>query len=238
MTVITKGRVFGDVKCFMYSIEWQKPWLKDKLQPVQFDVIISAEIPDPNNDKALYDIVMKNMIHGPCGVENPLCPYMKDRKCTKKFSRNLLKETLHTENGYPMYRRRAPKDGGRMASVKLRNGSQVSIGNSWVVAYSPVLLKTFKAHINVEACGSDQAIFNFRSSEAQFTSYTSNASRKCWKHRIQGTAVLNWPGLKSGDTVGRVYTVHVSNIECFCLRLLQHHVRGPTSFNDLKNCNG
>lgn len=119
------------------------------------------------------------MIHGPCGAENPQCPCMKDR--TKKFPRNLLKETLHNENGYPMYRRRAPEDGGRTASVKLRNGSQVSVDNSWVVPYSPVLLKTFNAHINVEACGSvraikyickyinkgsDQAIFNFRSSES------------------------------------------------------------------------
>lgn len=349
MTVITKGRVFGEVQCFMYSIEWQKRglphahillWLKDKLRPDQIDKIISAEIPDPNNDKALYDIVMKNMIHGPCGAENPQCPCMKDR--TKKFPRNLLKETLHNENGYPMYRRRAPEDGGRTASVKLRNGSQVSVDNSWVVPYSPVLLKTFNAHINVEACGSvraikyickyinkgsDQAIFNFRSSESSnpvdevqtFQSgryvssneavwrllgfplherhptvthlsvhlengeriyfnennfhqrvttppkttltaffdlcrsdefaktllyvqvpryYTWDAGRKCWKRRIQGSAVLDWPGVKSGDALGRVYTVHVSNIECFCLRLLLHHVRGPTSFNDLKNYNG
>lgn len=132
MTVITKEKVLGEVQCFMYSIEWQKRglphahillWLKDKLRPDQIDKIISAEIPDPNNDKALHDIVMKNMIHGPCGAENPQCPCMKDRKCTKKFPRNLLKETLHNENGYPMYRRRAPEDGGRTASVKLRNGS-------------------------------------------------------------------------------------------------------------------
>ncbi|XP_050340682.1 uncharacterized protein LOC126767124 [Bactrocera neohumeralis] len=67
--------------------------------------------------------------------------------------------------------------------------------------------------------------------------YTWDASRKTWKRRIQGTSVQDWPGVKSGDALGRVYTVHISNMECFCLRMLLHHVRGPTSFNDLKKYN-
>ncbi|CAH2226617.1 jg9019, partial [Pararge aegeria aegeria] len=350
MSVISKGRIFGEVICFMYSIEWQKRglphvhillWLKDKLRPDQIDNIISAEIPDPSTDKTLHDIIVKNMIHGPCGPENPQCPCMKDGKCTKKFPRKLHKDTVHSENGYPLYRRRAPADGGRTASVKLRNGSYVTIDNSWVVPYSAILLKIFNAHINVEACssvraikyickyinkGSDQAIFNFRSTElanrvnevhtyqsgryvssneavwrllgfplherhptvthlsvhlengerVYFTEdnfherlstrpkttltaffelcirdefartlmyaevpryYTWDATRKTWKRRIQGTSVQNWPGVKSGDALGRVYTVHVTNMECFCLRMLLHHVRGPTSFNDLKKYN-
>ncbi|GBN01617.1 hypothetical protein AVEN_241942-1 [Araneus ventricosus] len=64
----------------------------------------------------------------------------------------------------------------------------------------------------------------------------NNSTRK-WKRRIQGTYVLNWPGVKSGDALGRVYTVHTSNMECFCLRMLFYHVRGPTSFGDLKRHN-
>ncbi|CAK1595111.1 unnamed protein product [Parnassius mnemosyne] len=110
--------------------------------------------------------------------------------------------------------------------------------------------------------GSDQAIFNFRNTDLanpvdevqtyqsgrdEFAKtllyvevpryYTWDASRKTWKRRIQGTSVHDWPGVKSGDALGRVYTVHVSNMECFCLRMLLHHVRGPTSFNDLKKYN-
>ncbi|XP_045536286.1 uncharacterized protein LOC106720810 [Papilio machaon] len=332
------------------NLEWQKRglphvhilvWLKEKLRPDQIDKIISAEIPDPNNDKSLHEIIVKNMIHGPCGPENPQCPCMKDGKCTKKYPRKLIQETVHNDNGYPLYRRRAPADGGRIASVKLRNGSYFTIDNGWVVPYSPILSKMFIAHINVEACssvraikyickyinkGSDQAIFNFRNTEAAnpidevrtyqsgryvssneavwrllgfplhernptvthlnvhlengervyFTVnnfqerlssppkttltaffdlcakdefartllyvevpryYTWNTTRKEWKRRIQGVPVLNWPGLKSGDALGRVYTVHVSNMECFCLRMLLHHVRGPTSYKDLKMLN-
>lgn len=72
MGVITKGKVFGDVQCYMYSIEWQKRglphvhiliWLKEKLRSTQIDNLISAEIPDPTEDKELHDTVVKNMMH-------------------------------------------------------------------------------------------------------------------------------------------------------------------------------
>ena len=60
----------------MYSVEWQKRglpnahiliWLHDKIIANEIDDVISAEIPDENVDKGLYDIVVKTMIHGPCG---------------------------------------------------------------------------------------------------------------------------------------------------------------------------
>ncbi|GFT42266.1 ATP-dependent DNA helicase [Trichonephila clavipes] len=54
-----------------------------------------------------------------------------------------------------------------------------------------------------------------------------------WHRRIQGTPVENLPGVKASGALGRVYTVHVTNLECFCLRMLLHHVRGPTSFTEL-----
>ena len=36
----------------------------------EIDDVISAEIPDKNVDKWLHDIIVKNMIHGPCGALN------------------------------------------------------------------------------------------------------------------------------------------------------------------------
>lgn len=35
-----------------------------------------------------------------------------------------------------------------------------------------------------------------------------------------------------------MYTVHVRNFDCFCLRLLLFNVQGPTCFNDLKIVDG
>lgn len=51
-------------------------------------------------------------------------------------------------------------------------------------------------------------------------------STKTWKRRRRGTAV------------GRVFTVHLNNAECYFLRMLLDKVPGPTSFKYLKTVNG
>lgn len=103
INLLTKSAVFGEVQCHMYSIEWQKRglphshilvWLKETIRPVQIDSIISAEIPDQAIDPGLHSIVMKNMIHGPCGVINPSSPCMKENRCTKKYPRHFLDQTI------------------------------------------------------------------------------------------------------------------------------------------------
>ena len=102
MDLLTNGAVFGKARCHVCSIEWQKRglphahillWLTEKLRSTQVDSFISAEFPDPQRDPGLYDIVQKHMIHGPCGALNPRSPCMDNGKCTKKYPRNLLKET-------------------------------------------------------------------------------------------------------------------------------------------------
>ncbi|GBM84228.1 hypothetical protein AVEN_94428-1 [Araneus ventricosus] len=67
--------------------------------------------------------------------------------------------------------------------------------------------------------------------------YTWNARNSKWDPRKSGQIVPENPGIKSSDALGRVYTVHPSNSECFHLRLLLHVVLGPTSFSDLKTIN-
>lgn len=64
-----------------------------------------------------------------------------------------------------------------------------------------------------------------------------------WKNnkfsrRKQGKGVSGHPGVKQDHVIGRVYTVHPNNSECYYLRLLLHEVRGPTCFNDLKTVSG
>ena len=77
--------MFGSVRCWMYSVEWQKLglphahiliWLHDKITSNEIDDVISTETPDENVDKGLYDIVVKNMIHGPCGALSKKSPCM------------------------------------------------------------------------------------------------------------------------------------------------------------------
>ncbi|CAF1021035.1 unnamed protein product [Adineta steineri] len=353
MSIVNKSHVFGPTRCWMYSIEWQKRglphahiliWLKDKITSDQIDSVISAELPDPQQDPRLFEIITKNMIHGPCGAINPTAPCMQDKKiCTKRYPRQLVRDTETGDDGYPLYRRRSPEDGGIKTelSVRINNSIQkIEIDNKWVVPYSPLLSRIFQAHINVEYCnsvksikyickyvnkGSDQAVFGLASDgksidEIQhfqlgryissneaiwrildfpihersptvvhlavhlengqrvfFTEdnvhervneppkttltaffllcqkddfaktllysevpkyYTWDASGKMFKRRVQGPPVAGHSGIHETDALGRVYTVHPNNFDCFCVRLLLHTVRGPTSFVALRTVNG
>ncbi|XP_069968843.1 uncharacterized protein [Bactrocera oleae] len=166
MDFIVKHNVFGETRCWMYSVEWQKRglphahiliWLVEKIRPNEVDAVISAEIPNVQVDPGLHEVVIKNMIHGPCGTLNQNSPCMMDGKCSKRYPRTLISETITGNDGYPLYRRRSTADNGKSTIVKL-NQQDIEIDNRWIVPYSPILSKTFKAHINVESCHSVKSI--------------------------------------------------------------------------------
>ncbi|CAI6357077.1 unnamed protein product [Macrosiphum euphorbiae] len=46
--------------------------------------------------------------------------------------------------------------------------------------------------------------------------------------------VDGFPGIHSTNTLGRMYTIHPNNSECFFLRILLHNVVGPETFPNLK----
>ncbi|XP_044019163.1 uncharacterized protein LOC122859540 [Aphidius gifuensis] len=97
------------------------------------------------------------MIHDPCGPLNITSPCMQNGKCSKGFPKLFTIETQSGQDGYPKYRRRSPEDGGQ--TFQLRKSSRiVTIDNRWIVPYSPVLLRAFDCHINIELCHSVKAI--------------------------------------------------------------------------------
>lgn len=99
------------------------------------------------------------MIHGPCGSFNINSPCMDNGKCTKRFPKDLLTDTITGNDGYPLYRRRSTENGGHSFMLTARNQqNDIEIDNRWVVPYSPLLSKTYKAHINVEFCNSVKSI--------------------------------------------------------------------------------
>ncbi|KAL7084236.1 hypothetical protein ACP275_14G212700 [Erythranthe tilingii] len=159
---IKQGKVFGKVKSVMYTIEFQKRGLPhahiliflhpDYKYPNSEDIdkIISAEIPDENEDPVLYSYVSSLMIHGPCGVFNPTALCMEDGKCTRHFPKKFNDRTSNDKDGYLLYKRR---DNGRV----VRKGKN-DVDNRFVVAYNPYLMKRYKAHINVEWCNQSRSI--------------------------------------------------------------------------------
>ncbi|KIH54989.1 hypothetical protein ANCDUO_14863 [Ancylostoma duodenale] len=136
-------------------------WLKNKIYPTQIEDIIPAEIPNLEEDPGLFEIITKNMIHGPCGPLNSGSPCMKDRKCSKRYPREFIQETQTGNDVYPVYKTRKPGEGGFATVVKVRMDNQqteIEMDTIWVVPYSPLLSKLFEAHINVGYCNSVKTI--------------------------------------------------------------------------------
>ncbi|CAH2216048.1 jg24069, partial [Pararge aegeria aegeria] len=64
--------------------------------------------------------------------------------------------------------------------------------------------------------------------------YTWNQSKKQFCRRKRGTKHPSVAGIFSTSALGRVYTVHPNNSECYYLRMLLHVIKGPTSFKVIK----
>lgn len=159
---IKDRHILGVPVAHVHVIEFQKRGLphchmliilreEDKLRNRDdIDRLISAEIPDPEEDTELYDLVKQCMIHGPCGILNPASVCMEDGKCRKRFPKEFRDETMENLNGYPAYRRR-------------NNGRTVNVGgvvadNRFVVPYNAQLLLKYRAHINLESCASVKSV--------------------------------------------------------------------------------
>nr|XP_027083804.1 uncharacterized protein LOC113706116 [Coffea arabica] len=151
---ILNKQIFGEVAACVYVIEFQKRGfphahllliLKPQsklLNPESYDKVVCAELPDRTRYPHLYNLVVKHMIHGPCGSMDKTCPCMRDGTCKSHYPKDFCPYTTHAEDGYPYYRRR---DDGRKIKVR-----RFTLDNRWVVPYNPYLLALFDCHINVE----------------------------------------------------------------------------------------
>ena len=172
-------KVFGVVPAKLWVIEFQKRGLphahilvilreEDRLTTAaEVDETICAELPpDPEEaetDEAreqlvrLNQIVLTNMVHGPCGEKNRNSPCMVDGRCSKNYPKPLCSNTIIDPNtSHPQYRRRKPAEGGRTAQIK-RGGTTYTIDNGDIVPYSPYLSLRYNCHINVVHCSSATA---------------------------------------------------------------------------------
>ncbi|PAA61494.1 hypothetical protein BOX15_Mlig031738g1 [Macrostomum lignano] len=159
---------FGKEAAHVCSLEYQKRglphvhfllWLVSgqRVTPDRYDKIVSAEIPDPQQQPRLHELVKTHMIHGPCGVVNPACPCMVDGQCSKGFPKEFQQATLTSDTGYPLYRRLSPEMGGFTVD-KLFKGRSIRMDNRSVVPYNPGLLLLFECHMNFEVCATVKSV--------------------------------------------------------------------------------
>nr|XP_040253796.2 uncharacterized protein LOC120971447 [Aegilops tauschii subsp. strangulata] len=160
--MLFKKHILGVVVAYVYVVEFQKRGLPHAhfllimdstyklVVPEQYDRLISAKLPNKQKYPELHALVVKHMMHGPCGALNPKNVCMQDNECKCRYPRPFNENTAQGKDSYPVYRRR---DDGSCAKVRGK-----MLDNRWVVPYNPYLLRMFNCHINVEVCSSIKAV--------------------------------------------------------------------------------
>ncbi|XP_042961368.1 uncharacterized protein LOC122296047 [Carya illinoinensis] len=158
-----KREIFGKVAAYVYTIEYQKRGLphvhfliilqKDWriYAPETFDEIVSAEIPNKTRNLHLYKVVLRHMMHGPCGILNPANICMdKNGICKNRYPKEFTANTTVGTDCFPSYKR---SNNGVIARIRGKD-----LDNRWVVPYNPYLVSKYNCHINVEICCTVKAV--------------------------------------------------------------------------------
>uniref|UniRef100_A0A0K0EC76 Helitron_like_N domain-containing protein n=1 Tax=Strongyloides stercoralis TaxID=6248 RepID=A0A0K0EC76_STRER len=156
INMLRKG-LFGEEEYLFYSVEVQKRGLphahillriKDFNKTTSvIDNIVSAELPNQEEDNQLFNSVVKHMLHQNCSTlkgKSP-CWNLRKNECSKSFPKPFVKETfIDRISGKVNYKR----NNNSNDNIILNSGRKID--NSYVVPYNPFLLKYFDAHINIE----------------------------------------------------------------------------------------
>ncbi|XP_026475763.1 uncharacterized protein LOC113380958 [Ctenocephalides felis] len=228
INLITHHSVFGETRCWLYSVEWQKRglphahillWLINKVRSVEIDNIISAEIPDKNVDEELFDIITTNMIHGPCGTLTIMSPMHGSDKAI--FAIKSINENDEI--------------------TRYQMGRYVSSNEAiWRIFGFPIHERNpsvvhLAVHLENDIAGRFARTLLYTDTPKYFT---WDKKLKDWVLRKRGIPVSGFEGIYMTNNLGRLYTVHPKQRECFYLRLLLINVVGPRSFQNLRTVNG
>ncbi|XP_075096268.1 uncharacterized protein LOC107806316 [Nicotiana tabacum] len=222
---IFKKKIFGPVAAHVFVVEFQKRGLphihlliileqgyKITLAD-QYDKFISAELPDEEEYPLLHDLVVKHMMHGPCGKHRPTNSCMKDGQCKNHYPRPFSNKSIQGKDGYPIYKRR--NDG------KIVNVRGMRMNNQCVVYIEPDDGEKVVDEIQ-----------NFQ--DARWVS----PPEALWRIYEFNLSEMQPPVINLQLHLPDRQTANPREGERYYLRLLLNHVRGPLSFKDLLTVNG
>jgi hypothetical protein len=240
-----KKNILGAVTAYTYVVEFQKRGLPHAhfllimtgeykyTCPEQYDKIISAELPNKHKYSELYKMVIKHMMHGPCGALNRKCPCTKNRQtCKNNYPRTFNENTIQGKDSYPVYRRR---NDGHTKTVQ-----KCTLDNRWVVPYNPYLLRMFNYHINVEICSSIKAVkylfkYIYKGHDRASVSVTDKAN-EAEIDEIRQYRDARW--VTPPEALWRIYGFELSKIHPSFLQLQLHLANmHMVSYNSQKNIN-
>ncbi|KAL4126243.1 hypothetical protein QTP88_010468 [Uroleucon formosanum] len=246
MNLLKKGNIFGEMRFYMYSTEWQKRglppvhillWLQHHITPDQIDNVIRAEIADHNRDPELHEIVKSNII--------PRISLRKLKLVMTVIRKNEKDEIKNYESGRYISSSEAVLRVFKFPThelfstvvhlaVPLENGQKVYFNE-----------KNLYDRVNSLPTTTLLSFFDFcKVNEfAKSLLYPEIPAYYVWdkkkfQRRKRGVNVNGWPDIKKDHVLGRVYTVHPNNTECYHLHMLLREIRGPISFEALKTVNG
>ncbi|KAG5521132.1 hypothetical protein RHGRI_033626 [Rhododendron griersonianum] len=111
---VVKKELFGPIAAYTFAIEFQKRGLPHvhmliilkkayKLNTAeQINALISAEIPNKNHQPHLYAMVVKHMLHGPCGELNmPKMPVWKKESAATITQKTTVQKQLSVQMVIP-----------------------------------------------------------------------------------------------------------------------------------------
>ncbi|XP_021968097.1 uncharacterized protein LOC110863154 [Folsomia candida] len=248
---LIKKDVLGHVLAKVHVIEFQKRGLphahmliilraEDKPRtPALIDKVVSAEIPNKETHPRLFDVVTKNMIHGPCDQVDSRSPCLVLGKCSKGFPTQFQEETLANRNGYPLYKT-------RMTEL-IETDKNIKIDNSWAMTVPMFSFKLMKyRHMWIQDIRTvDAAIEKAQNKNSTLMAWfnlnqTDESAKNLKYYQVPEHYVFNksqtiWTKRKQNHskTIGRMYAVSMRENERFFLRLLLLHVPGAKSYDHL-----
>ncbi|EZA50914.1 hypothetical protein X777_10741 [Ooceraea biroi] len=224
------------IAAFVYVIEFQKCGLPHvhilitlkhtfKITTPQIvDKYISAEIPDSCENRTLHDIVMRHMIHGPCGdwclVDGKYSKarYVGPVEASWRILEKKLQDKSHTVIRLPVH---LPNE----QNIIIENGSNEDTITSALDQVTMLI---------------DYFALNSRDEKATEYLYIEILRYYTFKkEKINNRTVLRWNNRKYHyNCIGRMYSVSPTQTELYHLRLLLLTVKGETSFENLRTVNG
>ncbi|XP_035838895.1 uncharacterized protein LOC110906904 [Helianthus annuus] len=259
-----KDKFFGDIQAVMYTVKFQKCGLPhahiclflgaERKFPTASDIdrVISAEIPDKERDPELYELVKQFMIHGPCGSIKYLFKYINkgpDRVTAFVFQANSTKND--TEQNVAVDEIKAYLDCRYISACEAawrifmydlhyrspaievlpfhcEDGQSIVYNdhdNLCDIVTDPTLkMIMFTKWMNCNKVDEFSRTLRY----VQFPGYyVWNAKNRKWNRRKHPYG-----------SIGRIHYVPPSLGDCYYLRILLNHIKGPTYFEDIKTVDG